>query len=447
MTNHVLAQLACLGTHTVTGLLSTCGRQFRDWSADYRLYERNRIQSEALFGPVRRKLCEQPGPVVTALDDTRLRKTGRKTHGVKYMRDPLGPPFRINFVLAQRFLQTSMACKGEDGQARMIPVDWVHAPIPQKPKANAPDEQWSQYRVQEKACRISEVGAQRIKHMRTWLDENGARERILWTVADGSFTNGTVLKQLPQRTIYVGRIRADAKLYHMPHGQAQARGRRRVYGDQAPTPDQLRQDQSVPWKELDVFFGGKKRTLRVKQLKALRWRTAGQKHTLQLLVIAPTSYRLRKNGKLLYRRPAYLICTDPDAQLAEIIQHYLWRWDIEVNFRDEKTLLGVGDAQVRTPAAVQNVTACAVAAYAMLLTAAAQCQQQNRALDHLPTPKWQRKRSHRATTMNLIKNLRYEMWARSIHFSGFARQQRRDKKPEKRIPDLNSAVFYAARYS
>ena len=48
--------------------------------------------------------------------------------------------------------------------------------------------------------------------------------------------------------------------------------------------------------------------------------------------------------------------------------------------------------------------------------------------------------------MNLIKNLRYEMWARSIHFSGFARQQRRDKKPEKRIPDLNSAVFYAARY-
>lgn len=28
----------------------------------------------------------------------------------------------------------------------------------------------------------------------------------------------------------------------------------------------------------------------------------------------------------------------------------LWRWGIEVNFRDEKTLLGTGEAQVRTAA-------------------------------------------------------------------------------------------------
>ncbi len=137
ITSHVLAQLSCLGNHTVTGLLNTCGRQFADWSADYRLYSKNRIDPEKLFEPVRQEPCEQPGPVVITLDDTRLPKVGRKTHGVKYMRDPMGPPSRVNFILAQRFLQTSMACKGQDGQARMIPVDWVHAPVTQKPKTQS----------------------------------------------------------------------------------------------------------------------------------------------------------------------------------------------------------------------------------------------------------------------------------------------------------------------
>jgi hypothetical protein len=30
----------------------------------------------------------------------------------------------------------------------------------------------------------------------------------------------------------------------------------------------------------------------------------------------------------------------------------LWRWEVEVNFRDEKTLLGFGQSQVRSDPAV-----------------------------------------------------------------------------------------------
>ncbi len=447
MTEHVLAQLACLGTHTITGLLTTCGHQFRDWSADYRLYERSRIVPEQLFEPVRQWLCDnQQGPIVMAMDDTRVRKTGTKINGVKYMRDPMGPPFRVNFIRAQRFLQTSMACKGKNGQARMIPVDWTHAPVPQKPKPSAPQKQWDAYRALSNKCRISAVGVQRIEHMRMWLDEHGAKDRTLWVTVDGSFTNRTVLKALPQNTTLVGRIRADAKLYFFPKDQPQ-KGRQRVYGDRAPTPEQLRQDDAIPWQHIKVFFGGKKRTLRVKQLGPLRWRAAGQQHTLRLLVLAPTPYRLTKNGKLLYRKPAYLICTDPNASISEIVQYYLWRWDIEVNFRDEKTLLGVGEAQVRTEQAVQNVTGCAVAAYAILMTAAAQCHKQNHDCQHLPPPKWQPQKASRATTMSLIKNLRYELWARSIYFSGFVTQHKTNTKHEKRPSDPQSALFYAQKYS
>ena len=49
----------------------------------------------------------------------------------------------------------------------------------------------------------------------------------------------------------------------------------------------------------------------------------------QLLVIAPLGYRPRAGSKLLYRQPAYLLCTDPKLSLRQLLQYYLWRWDLK----------------------------------------------------------------------------------------------------------------------
>lgn len=448
LARHVLAQLVCLGDHTITGLLTAAGRQDQDWSADFRMYSEGRVDAGQLFHAVKSALCRlNDGPVVTALDDTLIRKTGRKTHGVKYRRDPMGPPFQVNFVPGQRFLQISMACPGEQGEARMIPVDWTHAPTPAKPARNAEPEAWAEHRRASEQARLGRVAVERIRQLRLWMDENGARERTLWTVGDGSFTNNHILKGLPDNTVYVGRIRADAKLHFLPDSQPEAQGRRRVYGDFAPTPLQLRQDDAHPWKKLRLYFGGNVRTLKAKQLKPLRWRTAGGNQDLQLIVIAPIPYHTTPKTKTLYRQPAYLICTDPDASLEQVIQHYLWRWDIEVNFRDEKTLLGVGEAQVRTEASVQNVTAVAVAAYAMLLTVASLASRQHQQIDCLPKPKWQKDKPKRMTTTRLIQNLRNECLSTAFHFSGFVSTQAPNTKPEKLPLDLNSAFTYASRHS
>lgn len=448
LSRHVLSQLVCLGNHTVTGLLSTSGRQFLDWSADYRMYAYERVDPQRLFEPVRRWLCENTkGAVVVGVDDTRVPKRGAKIHGVKYMRDPMGPPFHINFMRAQRFVQISMASPGSGGQARMIPVDWVHAPVPHKPRPQASDEQWRDYRAQSRAGRVASIGAQRLGDLRAWLDANGAQGRRLWGVVDGSFCNNTMLRSLPHNTVLVGRIRRDTKLYHLPHEQPQGRGRPRLYGNRAPTPEQVRHDDAYPWQSIEVFFGGRRRQLRVKQLAPVRWRAAGAQLNLQLIVIAPTRYRLTKGGKTYYRKPAYLICTDAQAPLQDALQHYLWRWDIEVNFRDLKTLLGLGEAQVRTPAAVQNVTGTAVAAYAMLLVAAASCRHPNKDTQQLPPPKWHPNKRSRPTTMGLIQNLRRELWALSINFSSFVSHQLPDTKPQKNLTHLESAILYASSYS
>src|SRR5690606_19611470 len=143
------------------------------------------------------------------------------------------------------------------------------------------------------------------------------------------------------------------------------------------------------WQSLAAFAAGKRHHFKVKTLaQPVLWRKSGAQRPLRVVVIAPVSYRLRQGSRLLYRKPAFLLCTDPDKPLQEVLQAYLWRWGIEVNFRDEKTLLGVGEAQVRTPAANRNQPAVTVAAYALLWLAALKLLDEGQAPPQLQLPKW-----------------------------------------------------------
>lgn len=152
----------------------------------------------------------------------------------------------------------------------------------------------------------------------------------------------------------------------------------------------------------------------------------------------PLRYRLSKKGPLLYREPAYLICTNPDHPPGKILQAYLWRWDIEINFRDEKSLLGTGQAEVRNPVSVKAVPQMMVASYALLLLAGIR----NWGIKGIPQPrnipKWQNpNKRYRASTNDLIKQLRYELWADSIgsiNLSHFV-----NNSTDKRSP-LNSVI-------
>jgi hypothetical protein len=444
---HLLTQLVALGDHTITGLLCTAGRQALDWSADYRMYSHQRIDPEKLFSQVRSCLLAQTAeqaPAVVALDDTRIRKSGRKVAGASYTRDPLGPPFQVNFIWAQRFVGLSLAT-GEEQAARMVPIGWKHAPVPPKPKKQADEAEWKSYRERCHDQSLGAVAVAQLRQTRTWLDENGHQQRDLWCVVDGGYTNRTVLKNLPEKTVLVGRIRADAKLHYLPETNAHT-GRRRIYGELAPTPEQLRQQETTPWQNVTVWIGGTQHQVRVKTLGPLRWRATGAAHNLKLLVIAPLRYRTCPSGKILYRKPAYLICTNPEADTTAIIQRYILRWDIEVNFRDEKTLLGLGEAQVRHPQAVEKVTAIAVAAYALLLAAAHQTLPETGSFD-LPRPRWQRRQPHRATTQQLIQQIRFELWGYALSFSHFVSTRLSSRSPENSLRDPYHAVSYASRHS
>lgn len=446
---HMFGMLLCPLKATVTNLICTCGGQQEDWTADYRLYSKDRVDESVLFGRARDTLIANlaPGePLVVAIDDTIIRKTGRKIHGTAYKRDPLGPPFQTNLVLAQRYLQFSAAWPLENGGARMVPIDFLHAPTPVKPPKTAGSEQLTSYR---EALKQQNLNCQTLGRLEILRREMPA-ERHLVIVGDGSFTNHTIMRGMPAGSTYIGRGRKDMVIHHPPEAVAGANGRPRRYGLLAPTPEQLRKDESAPWQEVEAYAAGRRHEFRVKTIGPVLWRKAGTDQLLRVVVIAPLSYRLKKGSKILYRQPAYLICTDPDLPIEKLLQYYLWRWGIEVNFREEKSIIGTGEAQVRTSASNQRLPAVTVAAYAILWTVTLQTLAAGTAFQGLHPPKWRKDRSlggSLPSTGDLLRLLRYEAWAEALRpetLTNFVTNTTPATSAQKPIHDLPAMLFLAS---
>jgi DDE superfamily endonuclease len=435
-------------------MITACGRQFVDWTSVYQLFSKQRVDVEKLFDVSIETTIEELSPdqmIIGHMDDTILKKTGKKIPGTAWRRDPLGPPFQVNFIWGQRFLQLCLALPDTKGscQSRSIPINLHHCPTIKKPVKTATSEQLITYKEQQKQAKLSTQGCLQIKSLRDKLDLQGHDKRTLCMGVDGSYTNGTVLKPLPERTILIGRIRKDCKLYEVPKpGDAKAKGRKMVYGEPIPTPEQIRQSQKYEWQKVEAWAVGEKHEFNVKIVKDLKWRAAGKKHTLQLMVIRPLGYRPNKTSKLLYREPAYLICTDNNLNAQELLQAYIWRWEIEVNIRDEKTLLGCGQAQVRNEHSAADVPAFVTAMYSFLLLANHKAFKDKDRTTLLPRPKWHpAKEGDRFTTGDLLNHLRTELWAKGLgsNFSGFVKKEHQTKSRRNTSNTLSSALFYSRR--
>lgn len=439
--------LTCLGRHTVTGMLTASGKQFSDWSSAYRLFSKGRVDVTKIMNVVQSNVLQETGYlsyVVAHMDDTVIKKTGKKIPGTAWRRDALGPPFHTNFIWGQRFIQVSLALPrdGQIGQSRAIPVDFHHCPTVVKPRKTAEKEQWEAYKEEKKIAKLSRQGSDRIALLRKTLDGQGYKDKELVIGVDGSYTNKEVLKNLPQKTTLVGRTRKDTKLYALPEDRSGS-GRKRVYGTQLPSPEEIRQSEHYPWQQVEAWAAGKTHKFDIKIIRDVRWRSAGAQN-LTLIVIRPLGYRLSKGSKMLYRQPAYLLCTETGLDIKSILQAYLWRWEIEVDFREEKSLLGCGQAQVRNPNSVESLPAFVAAMYGLLHLASHRATAKQNTL-MLPRPKWYPKDTiKRVTTGDLLNNLRAQLWAKAtnLDFSDFVHNQINERSLGNKQNCNSSAAFY-----
>lgn len=404
-----LGALLALGRRTLSRSLWALGRQDRDWSADYKLHSRANWNTQDLFQPVLQqaaRLCDD-SLLVVAMDDTRIRKTGRKILTAFYQRDPLSPKFRFNLMWGLRFLHFALLVplyrSNPETPPRSLPVRFLEVPAIKKPGKRASADQIEAYRQAIKERNLSHSSIALLRQLRQSADAAGLSLRTILAVGDGGFCNRTLFRQPLDRIEMVARARRDCRLCY-----AAEPGGRRFYSAQQFTPDQIRQDPSVPWQQARIFHGGQWREVRYKEVASVYWRSGGGKRPLRLLVVAPVPYSSGKGKRKYYGEPAYLLTTDLHWSAAIVLQAYFDRWQIEVNHREIKDTLGIGQAQLRSTRSVPRQPAMLVAAYSALLLAGIQVFGDTRADAFPALPKW-RRNARRPSCLDLVTLLRQQV--------------------------------------
>jgi hypothetical protein len=421
-----LGTLICLGRRTLSRIIWTNGGQHKDWRADYFLFSRAKWDPAQLFTPiVQRALAWCPGRYIgVAIDDTRLHKTGPRIQQAFYQRDPLSPKFHVNLMFGLRFLQASLLVplfRQSKVGTRALPIAFEEVSVVKRPRRKLPKHrrrtsrakrtkplsplelEWKQYRAAQKVYNLSARFADLMRRLRTTFDACGAAKKILLLAVDGSFCNRTVFTTVLLGVELIARARKDIRLCFRADD-----GPRRFYGVEKFTPEQVRLDESRPWKATTVFYGGKRRKVEYKEVAGVLWQGGARQRLLRLLVIRPTRYRKQKSGRYYYRRPAYLLTTVVTGTVRQLLQIYFDRWQIEVNHREEKDTLGVGQAQLWNVTSVPKQPAFAVASYSALLLASLVAFGAERGKAYAALPKW-RRRAARPSALDLITLLRKEM--------------------------------------
>lgn len=404
-----LGSLVSFGRRTLSRSLWALGKQDRDWSADYKLHARSAWSPDALFQPiVARALPLCAGPyVVIAMDDTRIHKTGRKILSAFYQRDPLSPKFRFNLMWGLRFLQMTLIVplyrSHQNVSPRSLPIRFQEVPALKRPGKKACEADQAAWREAVKTHNLSQHSVTTLRGVRDSLDAAGAADRCLLAVGDGSFCNRTIFRFVLDRLHLLARTRKDIRLCHQA-----AAGERAFYAAATFTPEQVRQDESKAWQIADIFHGGQWRQVRYKSVTDVYWQSGARKRPLRLLVVAPVPYSSGKGKRKYYRDPAFLLTTDAGGDAASLLQAYFDRWQIEVNHREEKDTLGVGQAQLRNPSSVPKQPALVVATYSALLLAGIQVYDAHRTEDFPPLPKWRRSAA-RPSCLDLVTVLRREL--------------------------------------
>ena len=413
-----LGLLTTFGRRTISRGICARALQHFDWSRFYKFFSKDVwfpvILTHQMLIEVARHI--QDGcPLVIGVDDTATPKTGKKIQASGYFYDSKSPPFARSFKWALRFITICalVTPHGPLAAATGILLKFKLAPTLAKPNKNASDDERKQYARFVKHWNLTTQLVEQLHVLRAHMDAiTSLAKKLLVVVADGSYTNKTTIGNLPHRCVFIGRTRKDIEIYEPAKPTPGVRGRTKKYGNRLPTPDDIRKNDTIPYQVCQVFAAGNWHTLRYKSVAPILWKSTGCNIALRLIIIAPLAYRLSKKSKLLYRRPAYLLVSDPNYPVHLAIQHYFHRWQIEVNHRDAKNNFGVGDAQVRHPRSVARQFSFAALVYSMLALAGLDAYGPERTSNYTPRPKWRNDPRFRPSANDLATQLRLELWRR-----------------------------------
>jgi len=348
--------------------------------------------------------------VVVVLDGTQLPRTSKRLPGVGFLRAPRTPVWRPGIHYAQRWEGLSgLTPVSTDGDARAVPLWFEPAPTP---KATT----WDGYPPRKEW----EAGLAALGWLRAHLAECEASTRPIVAVADGAYTGAALWNGLPAHTTLLARCPKNRALFALP-SVYRGRGRRRLYGEQGPAPQDQRADPEE-WQQLRCQVRGTTHHLTVKVTGPWVVKKASA-HPLMLIIVKGSQHI--RGARIIRRDPTYYLVSAVKVTigegadqtqiwtlpwpLAELLSWAWQRWEVEVMHRELKSGWGLGDQQQTHPVSAALVPQWVVWAYAMLVLVACQAGVAGPAP---PATKWYRGR--RWTPRDVLAEVRQDLWQRSI---------------------------------
>lgn len=323
--------ILCAGRHTISRVIrfGSGPARRKHHSTLYRFFSRAVWLTDALGKALVELILPLiPGESVYALvDDTLCRKSGPHLWGAGMHHDPLTSTYgrgttvgrKVSFAFGHNWVVLSL---------------WV--PLPWNPQRGLALPILFRLYRSKKRCpakeyrKRTEWAVEMVQVLASWLGTS----RKLVIVGDSEYACQTLVQGLPPGVHFIGPMVKDAAFYDVPSPQ-HGRGRPRTKGERLPSPVQLAQQDSIPWKGMALPIYGRQVPALIKTQVGLWYRVAGPRLGRMILTRDP-------KGRIGDR--AYF-CTDPDFTVERIAQGFSRRWAQEVLHRDVKQHLGLEDPQ------------------------------------------------------------------------------------------------------
>jgi DDE superfamily endonuclease len=188
---------------------------------------------------------------------------------------------------------------------------------------------------------ITDWARQMIKQLHRWLPL-----RKLVIVGDGNYAVLDFLTQvvrLPDVTVVI-RLRLDACLYDPAPSRAEndakkraegkkACGRKPIKGPKRPKLAARLKDPKTVWQKQTIsWYGGKCREVEMATGTALWYQSPIPPLAIRWVLIRDPQGQFEPIG---------LLCTDQNADMVQIVEWFILRWNVEVTFHEVRTHLGV----------------------------------------------------------------------------------------------------------
>jgi hypothetical protein len=291
------------------------------------------------------------GPVVVGLDDSIERRWGARIAARGIYRDPVRSS-RGHFVKASglRWLCVML----------LAPVPWAGC-VWGLPFLTvlAPSERYAA-RQGKRHKTLADWGRQVLLQAARWLPG-----RRVVAVADGSFSVVALLRDLAPHLTVVTRLRLDACLCAPPPPRRpRRRGRPPVKGARLPSLAKRLRDRRTRWRRvvLDGWYGHRTRRLDVATDTAL-WSHRGARVAIRWVLVRDPS------GE---KEPQAFLCTDQQAEPADILRWFVRRWRTETTFEEARRHLGMETQRQWSDLAILRTTPALLALFSLVTLWASQ---------------------------------------------------------------------------